>query len=70
MREFLEETAEILETDVPGPDFELRSAPMWGSMAAFALCLLVERLRGRPMTAAELKTCRTAGDLAAAAGVE
>ncbi len=70
MEEFIRDAADVLEVPGAGADFEFRSSPVWGSMAAFGLCLLVERRRGRPLPFAELEKYRTVADLAAAAGVE
>ena len=69
MEEFVEDAAGVLEVPGAGAGFEFRSSPVWGSMAAFGLCLLVERRRGRPMPFSELEKCRTIADVAAAAGV-
>ena len=69
MDEFLSQVADILEVPVAKPGDDFRAAPMWGSMAAFALMVMVEQRYGRKLSAAQIAGCSTVADIAALAGV-
>lgn len=69
MKDFLENAAEVLEVPEARPGDDFRAYPMWNSMAAFSLMVMVEQRYGRILSAADVARCATVGDLAAAAGV-
>lgn len=64
---FLSKVARLLEVPAVTPEADFRTGPLWDSLTAFALRVLVDQTRGRPMSAAELARCRTVADLVKAA---
>ena len=69
-QEFLERAAGILEVPSVSPDTDCRAGPLWDSLTAFALRVMVQQRFGRTLSAADLEKCRTVADIMAAAGVE
>jgi len=69
-QEFLERAAGILEVPSVSPDTDFRAGPLWDSLTAFALRVMVEQRFGKALSASDLEGCRTVADLMAAAGVE
>ena len=69
-QEFLVRTARILEVESVEPVTDFRAGPLWDSLTAFALRVMVEQKCGRKLSAADLAACRTVADLMSAAGVE
>ncbi len=69
-QEFLERVAGILEVPDVSPDADFRAGPLWDSLTAFALRVMIDQRFGKALSAAELEKCRTVADLMAAAGVE
>ena len=69
MQEFLEKVAEVLEVPAVQPGDAFRDVPMWGSLAGFALVVMIEQKYGKRLTAADFAPLKTVADLAAAVGV-
>ena len=69
-QEFLERAAGILEVPSVAPETDFRAGPLWDSLTAFALRVMIHQRFGRELSAADLEKCRTVADLMAAAGVE
>ena len=69
-QEFLERAAGILEVPSVAPETDFRAGPLWDSLTAFALRVMIHQRFGRELSAADLEMCRTVADLMAAAGVE
>lgn len=69
-QEFLERAAGILEVPSVAPETDFRAGPLWDSLTAFALRVMIHQRFGRELSAADLEKCRTVSDLMAAAGVE
>ena len=68
-QEFLERVAGILEVPSVAPETDFRAGPLWDSLTAFALRVMIHQRFGRELSA-DLEKCRTVADLMAAAGVE
>jgi len=68
--EFLDRMASVLEMPSVTRETELRSAPYWSSLTAFALIVTLEQRYGVRMTLAGIGGVRTVGELMKAAGVE
>jgi acyl carrier protein len=64
MTELYEKLAEILEVETVAPESVLRDFETWDSLSALSILALADATYGVPMTAAELKQIRTAGELA------
>ena len=69
MRTFLEQVAEILEVPAVTPETRFRDTPMWGSLTAFALAVMLEQRYGRRVAPGDFAPLATVADLAAYAGV-
>jgi len=69
-QEFLERAAGILEVPSVAPETDFRAGPLWDSLTAFALRVMIHQRFGRELSAADLEKCRTVADLMAVAGVE
>ena len=69
-QEFLERAAGILEVPSVAPETDFRAGPLWDSLTAFALRVMIHQRFGRELSAADLEKCRTVADLMVAAGVE
>lgn len=69
-QEFLERVAGILEVPSVAPETDFRAGPLWDSLTAFALRVMIHQRFGRELSAADLEKCRTIADLMTAAGVE
>lgn len=62
-QEFLTALADVLE--VPSIDLEAdyRETPLWGSLTAFALKVMLQQRFNATLTLKELDACATAGEL-------
>ena len=69
-QEFLDRAAGILEVPSVSPDTDFRTGPLWDSLTAFALRVMIQQRFGKTFSAAELEKCKTVADLMTAAGVE
>ena len=69
-QEFLDRAAGILEVPSVSPDTDFRTGPLWDSLTAFALRVMIQQRFGKTLSAAELEKCKTVADLMTAAGVE
>ena len=69
-QEFLDRVAGALEVPDVSPDTDFRTGPLWDSLTAFALRVMIQQRFGKALSAAELEKCKTVADLMAAAGVE
>ena len=69
-QEFLDRVAGALEVPAVSPDTDFRAGPLWDSLTAFALRVMIQQRFGKALSAAELEKCKTVADLMAAAGVE
>ena len=69
-QEFLERVAGILEVPSVAPETDFRAGPLWDSLTAFALRVMIHQRFGRELSAEDLEKCRTVADLMAAAGGE
>jgi len=69
-QEFLDRVAGALEVPTVSPDTDFRAGPLWDSLTAFALRVMIQQRFGKELSAAELEKCKTVADLMAAAGVE
>ncbi len=69
-KEFLERTAGILEVPSIDPDADFRAGPLWDSLTAFALRVMIDQRCGKKLSGADIESCRTVSDLMKAAGVE
>ena len=69
-QEFLDRVAGALEVPSVSPDTDFRAGPLWDSLTAFALRVMIQQRFGKTLSAAELEKCKTVADLMAAAGVE
>lgn len=68
-QEFLERTAGILEVPSVTPDTDFRAGPLWDSLTAFALRVMIEQRCGKRLSGADIEACKTVSDLMKAAGV-
>lgn len=68
-QEFLDRTAGILEVPSVTPDTDFRSGPLWDSLTAFALRVMIDQRCGKRLSGADIETCKTVSDLMKAAGV-
>ena len=69
-QEFLYRAAGVLEVPSVSPDTDFRTGPLWDSLTAFALRVMIQQRFGKALSAADLEKCKTVADLMAAAGVE
>lgn len=69
-QEFLDRVAGALEVPSVGPDTDFRAGPLWDSLTAFSLRVMIQQRFGKTLSADDLAACRTVADLMAAAGVE
>ncbi len=69
-QEFLDRVAGVLEVPSVTPDCDFRAGPLWDSLTAFALRVMIGQKYGRTLSAADLESCRTVADLMKAAGVD
>ena len=69
-QEFLDRAAGVLEVPSVLPDTDFRTGPLWDSLTAFALRVMIQQRFGKALSAADLEKCKTVADLMAAAGVE
>ena len=69
-QEFLDRAAGVLEVPSVAPDTDFRTGPLWDSLTAFALRVMIQQRFGKALSAADLEKCKTVADLMAAAGVE
>ena len=69
-QEFLDRVAGALEVPSVSPDTDFRTGPLWDSLTAFALRVMIQQRFGKTLSAAELERCKTVADLMTAAGVE
>lgn len=68
-QEFLERTAGILEVPSVTPDTDFRAGPLWDSLTAFALRVMIDQRCGKRLSGADVEACKTVSDLMKAAGV-
>ena len=68
-KEFLERTARILEVPSVTPDTDFRAGPLWDSLTAFALRVMIDQRCGKSLSGADIEACRTVADLMKSAGV-
>lgn len=68
-QEFLDRVAGILEVSSVTPGTDFRAGPLWDSLTAFALRVMVQQRCGRSLSADDIAGCRTVADLMSAAGV-
>ena len=66
---FLDSAARILEVASVTPETDFRAGPLWDSLTAFALRVMISQKCGKELSGADLAACRTVGDLMSAAGV-
>lgn len=69
MQAFLECVAEVLEVPSVAPGDAFRDVPLWGSLTAFALAVMLEQRYGKRVAPGDFAALRTVADLAAYAGV-
>ena len=69
-QEFIDRAAGVLEVPSVSPDTDFRAGPLWDSLTAFALRVMIQQRFGKSLSAADLEKCKTVADLMAAAGVE
>ena len=65
VQEFLAGLADVLEVPSIGPGDDYRQTPLWGSLTAFALKVMLQQRFGCALTLKELDAQPTAGDLMA-----
>ncbi len=68
-QEFLERTARILEVPSVTPETDFREGPLWDSLTAFALRVMIDQRCGKRLSGADIEACKTVSDLMKAAGV-
>ena len=68
-QDFLDRVAGILEVPSVAPETDFRAGPLWDSLTAFALRVMVQQRCGRTLSAGDIAGCRTVADIMAAAGV-
>ncbi len=68
-QEFLERTARILEVPSVTPDTDFRAGPLWDSLTAFALRVMIDQRCGKRLSGVDIEACKTVSDLMKAAGV-
>ncbi len=68
-QEFLDRTAGILEVPSVTPDTDFRAGPLWDSLTAFALRVMIDQRCGKRLSGADIEACKTVSDLMKAAGV-
>lgn len=69
VQEFLDRTAGILEVPSVTPETDFRAGPLWDSLTAFALRVMIDQRCGRRISGADIEACKTVSDLMKAAGV-
>ena len=69
-QEFLDRAAGLLEVPSVTPETDFRAGPLWDSLTAFALRVMIDQCCGRRLSGADIEACRTVADLMKAAGVE
>ena len=69
MEAFLKTVAGVLEVPAVTAGTDFRSGPIWDSLTAFALRVMIQQRYGRALSAEQLKAMNTVGELAAFAGV-
>ena len=69
-QEFLDRVAGALEVPDVSPDTDFRAGPLWDSLTAFALRVMIQQRFGKQLSAKDLASCKTVADLMDAAGVE
>ena len=69
-QEFLDRAAGLLEVPSVTPETDFRAGPLWDSLTAFALRVMIDQRCGRRLSGADIEACRTVADLMKAAGVE
>lgn len=69
MQTFLEAVADVLEVPEVKPEDAFRDVPLWGSLTAFALAVMLEQRYGRAVAPGAFAGLSTVADLAAFAGV-
>ena len=69
-QEFLDRVAGALEVPAVTPDTDFRAGPIWDSLTAFALRVMIQQRFGKQLSAKDLASCKTVADLMDAAGVE
>ena len=69
-QEFLDRVAGALEVPSVSPDTDFRTGPLWDSLTAFALRVMIQQRFGKQLSAKDLASCKTVADLMDAAGVE
>ena len=69
-QEFLDRVAGALEVPSVSPDTDFRAGPLWDSLTAFALRVMIQQRFGKQLSAKDLASCKTVADLMDAAGVE
>ena len=69
-QEFLDRVAGALEVPSVTPDTDFRAGPLWDSLTAFALRVMIQQRFGKQLSAKDLASCKTVADLMDAAGVE
>ena len=62
-REFLAQLADVLEVASIAPDADYRETPLWGSLTAFALKVMISQRGGREVARRDLAGFATAGAL-------
>lgn len=68
-QEFLDRVAGVLEVPSVTPDTDFRAGPLWDSLTAFALRVMIGQRCGVSLSGEDLARCRTVGELMTAAGV-
>lgn len=69
VQEFLDRTAGILEVPSVTPETDFRAGPLWDSLTAFALRVMIDQRCGRRISGADIEACKTVSDLMKVAGV-
>lgn len=67
--EFLERVAEVLEVSQIGWADDFRAVPMWSSLTAFALVVMLNQRYGKSLVPADLLPCQAVFDLANLVGI-
>lgn len=67
--EFLECVAEVLEVPQIGWADDFRAVPMWNSLTAFALVVMLSQRYGRHLVPADLQPLQSVGELAVLVGI-
>ncbi len=63
--EFLAALADVLEIPSIASADDFHAAPLWGSLTAFALKVMLSQRFGKTLSLRDIDACATAGDLMA-----